>query len=248
MEEENGELNPESGRASTKQHQEEEEEEEEDRKVVKFLDSADSYLDLFESFIFNTSPVKQPNFTLCKWVSTDNRNSSTEEAKFDENELFEKNSTNAQLRYRGTSALDTLVEMANMRSSLLSAYDQVHKDMAKHQRKNSHHIGGIAVEFPYQPYGSQMAFKGSHIYAGPRSKRRPLPRLASVADWYRKSLSLLCSVLAWLKNYQSRNLRNDPAHLKSAPEVKTDPLGHGGGFIPETQPSSSISLSLSLEA
>ncbi|GFZ10601.1 hypothetical protein Acr_21g0012000 [Actinidia rufa] len=178
MEEENGELNPESGRASTKQHQEEEEEE--DRKVVKFLDSADSYLDLFESFIFNTSPgtfiifclileiilsrplldnpwvlhvsivpyltsnthsaatslqviqddVKQPNFTLCKWVSTDNRNSSTEEAKFDENELFEKNSTNAQLRYRGTSALDTLVEMANMRSSLLSAYDQVHKDMA----------------------------------------------------------------------------------------------------------------------
>ena len=49
MEEENGELNPESGRASTKQHQEEEEEEEEGRKVVKFLDLADSYLDLSES-------------------------------------------------------------------------------------------------------------------------------------------------------------------------------------------------------
>ncbi|GFZ10599.1 RAD3-like DNA-binding helicase protein [Actinidia rufa] len=56
----------------------------------------------------------------------------------------------------------------------------------RNPKKNSHHIGGIAVEFPYQPYGSQMAFKGSHIYAGPCSKRRPLPRLASVADWYRE--------------------------------------------------------------
>ncbi|XP_057489994.1 uncharacterized protein LOC130775996 isoform X1 [Actinidia eriantha] len=214
MEEENGELNPEYGSGFTKQHQEEEEE---DHKVVKFLDSADSYLDLFDSLsstlrqgwlelatarqsmgasrinsaLFDLKyhnaatslqviqdDVKQPNFTLCKWVSTNNQNCSTEEAKFDEDELFEKNSTNAQLRYRGTSeiqekspesigskltvvdqmqkerskslsmfgtlvspklrsaqisfetALDTLIEMANMRSLLLSAYDQVHKDMA----------------------------------------------------------------------------------------------------------------------
>ena len=53
MEEENGELNPESGRASTKQRQEEE-----DRKVVKFLDSADSYLDLSESL---SSILRQVN-------------------------------------------------------------------------------------------------------------------------------------------------------------------------------------------
>ena len=56
MEEENRELNPENGSGFTKQHQEEEEEE--DHKVVKFLDSADSYLDLFDSL---SSTLRQVN-------------------------------------------------------------------------------------------------------------------------------------------------------------------------------------------
>ncbi|GFY86305.1 hypothetical protein Acr_04g0010430 [Actinidia rufa] len=148
MEEENRELNPENGSGFTKQHQEEEEEE--DHKVVKFLDSADSYLDLFDSLssalrqgwlelatarqsmgasrinsaLFDLKyhnaatslqviqdDVKQPNFTLCKWVSTNNQNCSTEKAKFDEDELFEKNSTNAQLRCNNELQLTPLWNM-----------------------------------------------------------------------------------------------------------------------------------------
>ncbi|XP_057489995.1 uncharacterized protein LOC130775996 isoform X2 [Actinidia eriantha] len=165
MEEENGELNPEYGSGFTKQHQEEEEE---DHKVVKFLDSADSYLDLFDSLsstlrqgwlelatarqsmgasrinsaLFDLKyhnaatslqviqdDVKQPNFTLCKWVSTNNQNCSTEEAKFDEDELFEKNSTNAQLRYRGTSEIQE--KSPESIGSKLTVVDQMQKERSK---------------------------------------------------------------------------------------------------------------------
>ncbi|PSS31181.1 Fanconi anemia group J protein [Actinidia chinensis var. chinensis] len=111
----------------------------------------------------------------------------------------------------------------------------------RNPKKISHHIGGIAVEFPYQPYGSQMAFMGRVISTLDRAQRDGhCHALLESPTGTGKSLSLLCSVLAWQKNYQSRNIRNDPAHLMPAPEAKTDPLGHGGGFIPETQPSEPV--------
>ncbi|CAJ1972622.1 unnamed protein product [Sphenostylis stenocarpa] len=43
-----------------------------------------------------------------------------------------------------------------------------------------------------------------------------------------KSLSLLCSSLAWQQHYKSIQ-----HHLKPAPEATTDPLAYGGGFVPE---------------
>ncbi|XP_058220533.1 uncharacterized protein LOC131330815 [Rhododendron vialii] len=196
------------------------EEEKGEHQVLKFLDSVDSYLTLFESLsttlrqgylelasarqsmgasrinsaLFDLKyhcaatslqvmqeDVKEPDFNLCKWVSPDNNKSCSEEAKFDQDELSERKSSNSQLRYRGTSeiqekilesngstaavedqiqqerskslsmfgklvspklrdaqlsfetALDILIEIANMRSSLLSAYDQVRKDMESTQ-------------------------------------------------------------------------------------------------------------------
>ncbi|KAI8549274.1 hypothetical protein RHMOL_Rhmol06G0012900 [Rhododendron molle] len=196
------------------------EEEKGEHQVVKFLDSVDSYLTLFESLsttlrqgylelasarqsmgasrinsaLFDLKyhcaatslqvmqeDVKGPDFNLCKWVSPDNNKSCSEEVKFDQDGLSERKSSNSQLRYRGTSeiqekilesngstaavedqiqqerskslsmfgklvspklrdaqlsfetALDILIEIANMRSSLLSAYDQVRKDMGSTQ-------------------------------------------------------------------------------------------------------------------
>lgn len=59
-----------------------------------------------------------------------------------------------------------------------------------------------------------------------------------------KSLSLLCSTLAWQKNYKIKNQDANSCHSKPAPEAATDPLAFGGGFIPEMQPSSKFSTSL----
>ncbi|CAD5327440.1 unnamed protein product [Arabidopsis thaliana] len=42
-------------------------------------------------------------------------------------------------------------------------------------------------------------------------------------------------ILAWQQNYKSRLLKGNLTHSKAAPEAATDPLNHGGGFIPETQ-------------
>lgn len=43
-------------------------------------------------FAVADSNVKQPHFTLRKWVSTDNQEFSPEEAKFDEDELLQRKS------------------------------------------------------------------------------------------------------------------------------------------------------------
>lgn len=51
------------------------------------------------------STVKEPDFNLCKWVSPDNNKSCSEEAKFDQDGLSERKSSNSQLRYRGTSGM-----------------------------------------------------------------------------------------------------------------------------------------------
>uniref|UniRef100_M4EAN1 DNA 5'-3' helicase FANCJ n=1 Tax=Brassica campestris TaxID=3711 RepID=M4EAN1_BRACM len=103
--------------------------------------------------------------------------------------------------------------------------------------KNVYQIGGLQVEFPYQPYGTQLAFMSRVISTLDRAQRDGhCHALLESPTGTGKSLSLLCSVLAWQQNHKSRLLKGNLSHSKAAPEAATDPLNHGGGFIPETQP------------
>ncbi|KAJ1411488.1 P-loop containing nucleoside triphosphate hydrolase [Sesbania bispinosa] len=106
--------------------------------------------------------------------------------------------------------------------------------------KNVYHIGGLQVEFPYQPYGSQFAFMGRVISTLNRAQREGhCHALLESPTGTGKSLSLLCSSLAWQQHYKSNQ-----HHLKPAPEATTDPLAHGGGFLPEEVSPSSASENL----
>ncbi|KAF3324872.1 Fanconi anemia group J protein [Carex littledalei] len=96
-------------------------------------------------------------------------------------------------------------------------------------KRNTYQIGGVPVEFPYKPYGSQLAFMGRVIATLDRARRQGhCHALLESPTGTGKSLSLLCSALAWQQHYKSRP-------LPSQPQV-TDPLLHGGGFIPEPEP------------
>ncbi|KAK3010623.1 hypothetical protein RJ639_012326 [Escallonia herrerae] len=100
------------------------------------------------------------------------------------------------------------------------------------------HIGGIPVEFPYQPYGSQLGFMSRVISTLDRAQREGhCHALLESPTGTGKSLSLLCSALAWQQNCRSKHLYANLAHSKPAPEAFVDPLGHGGGFVPEMEPS-----------
>jgi hypothetical protein len=87
-------------------------------------------------------------------------------------------------------------------------------------------VGGVPVEFPYKPYGTQLAFMGRVIATLDRARRQGRSHaLLESPTGTGKSLSLLCSALAWQRHYP---LRSPPA---------PDPLLHGGGFVPDdTQP------------
>ncbi|XP_057986732.1 uncharacterized protein LOC110654397 isoform X2 [Hevea brasiliensis] len=105
--------------------------------------------------------------------------------------------------------------------------------------KNVYHIGGIQVEFPYQPYGTQLAFMGRVISTLDRAQRDGhCHALLESPTGTGKSLSLLCSTLSWQQNYKIKHQNADLSFQKPNPDAMTDPLAHGGGFIPETQPSS----------
>ena len=102
--------------------------------------------------------------------------------------------------------------------------------------KNVYPIGGIQVEFPFRPYGSQLEFMDRVISTLDRAQREGhCHALLESPTGTGKSLSLLCSSLAWQKNYKIKNPDANPCHTKAAPEAATDPLGFGGGFIPEVQ-------------
>ncbi|KAK7321841.1 hypothetical protein VNO77_32829 [Canavalia gladiata] len=104
--------------------------------------------------------------------------------------------------------------------------------------KNVYHIAGLQVEFPYQPYGSQFAFMGRVISTLNRAQREGhCHALLESPTGTGKSLSLLCSSLAWQHNYKS-----EQHHLKPASEATTDPLACGGGFVPEEVSFSSENL------
>ncbi|WCJ44724.1 hypothetical protein M5689_025378 [Euphorbia peplus] len=105
--------------------------------------------------------------------------------------------------------------------------------------KNMYPIGGIQVEFPYQPYGTQLAFMGRVISTLDRAQRDGhCHALLESPTGTGKSLSLLCSTLAWQQSYKLKHQHDNLTQSKPNPEAIADPLGHGGGFIPETQPSS----------
>lgn len=108
----------------------------------------------------------------------------------------------------------------------------------KPSKKNVIHIGGIPIEFPYQPYGSQLAYMGRVIATLDRAQRDGhFHALLESPTGTGKSLSLLCSVLAWQKNQQLKSLLGNISHSKPDPEAMVDPLGRGGGFVPEMEPS-----------
>ncbi|XP_038970983.1 Fanconi anemia group J protein homolog [Phoenix dactylifera] len=98
-------------------------------------------------------------------------------------------------------------------------------------KPNVYQIGGVPVEFPYRPYGSQLAFMGRVISTLDRARRQGhCHALIESPTGTGKSLNLLCSSLAWQQ--QQRSI------LLATPTQPTpDPLLHGGGFIPEPTPS-----------
>lgn len=83
-------------------------------------------------------------------------------------------------------------------------------------------VGGVPVEFPYKPYGTQLAFMGRVIATLDRARRQGRSHaLLESPTGTGKSLSLLCSALAWQRHYPFR----------AAPPA--DPFLHGGGFVPD---------------
>ncbi|RLN35286.1 hypothetical protein C2845_PM03G05660 [Panicum miliaceum] len=94
-----------------------------------------------------------------------------------------------------------------------------------------YHVGGVPVEFPYKPYGTQLAFMGRVIATLDRARRQGQSHaLLESPTGTGKSLSLLCSALAWQRHYP---LRSPP----TAPATAPDPFLHGGGFVADdTQP------------
>ena len=92
-------------------------------------------------------------------------------------------------------------------------------------------VGGVPVEFPYKPYGTQLAFMGQVIATLDRARRQWRSHaLLESPTGTGKSLSLLCSALAWQRHYP---LRSPP----TAPATPPDPFLHGGGFVADdTQP------------
>lgn len=105
--------------------------------------------------------------------------------------------------------------------------------------KNGYQIGGLQVEFPYHPYGAQLAFMSRVISTLDRAHRDGhCHALLESPTGTGKSLSLLCSTLAWQQNYKSKHQYANLSHSKPDPKAMTDPTAHGGGFVPEEEPAS----------
>ncbi|PWA89161.1 RAD3-like DNA-binding helicase protein [Artemisia annua] len=107
-------------------------------------------------------------------------------------------------------------------------------------------IGGIPIEFPFQPYGSQLSFMTRVIATLDRAQRDGhFHALLESPTGTGKSLSLLCSVIAWQKNNKAKSGYGSVSHSKADPEAMADPIGHGGGFVPEPDPSGNMMPTLS---
>ncbi|KAL8088437.1 hypothetical protein AgCh_038285 [Apium graveolens] len=93
--------------------------------------------------------------------------------------------------------------------------------------KNVLNLVGIPVEFPYKPYGSQLSYMSRVISTLDRAQRDGhCHALLESPTGTGKSLSLLCSALAWQNHCQSK------LDASISTPASADPIGHGGGFIP----------------
>ncbi|KAF3793183.1 hypothetical protein EJ110_NYTH10103, partial [Nymphaea thermarum] len=119
-------------------------------------------------------------------------------------------------------------------------------------------IAGVPVEFPYKPYGAQLAFMSQVITTLERASRQGhCNALLESPTGTGKTLSLLCAALAWQRNYNRRPKRQlHPPPLPSdlfstvaadfpsstAPRSHEDPLVSGGGFIREPDSAGELGL------
>ncbi|XP_019094422.1 PREDICTED: Fanconi anemia group J protein homolog [Camelina sativa] len=102
--------------------------------------------------------------------------------------------------------------------------DEVKQTLNPENPKKLYQIGGLQVEFPYQPYGTQLAFMSRVISTLDRAQRDGHSHaLLESPTGTGKSLSLLCSVLAWQKSYLSRFSNGNFSHLKTQPSDTTLP-------------------------
>ncbi|VYS46712.1 unnamed protein product [Arabidopsis thaliana] len=107
--------------------------------------------------------------------------------------------------------------MASTRSKSDSK-EEVKQTLNSKNPKNVYQIGGLQVEFPYQPYGTQLAFMSRVISTLDRAQRDGHSHaLLESPTGTGKSLSLLCSVLAWQKSYKSRFPNGNLSHSKTQP-------------------------------
>nr|CAD1821203.1 unnamed protein product [Ananas comosus var. bracteatus] len=83
---------------------------------------------------------------------------------------------------------------------------------------NVYRIGGVPVEFPYKPYGSQLAFMGRVISTLSRARHQGHSHaLLESPTGTGKTLSLLCSALAWQQDQLRRPLRSPPRRSRRPP-------------------------------
>ncbi|CAE5958086.1 unnamed protein product [Arabidopsis arenosa] len=100
----------------------------------------------------------------------------------------------------------------------MDSKEEVKQTLNSKNPKNVYQIGGLQVEFPYQPYGTQLAFMSRVISTLDRAQRDGHSHaLLESPTGTGKSLSLLCSVLAWQKSYKSRFPNGNLSHSKRQP-------------------------------
>ncbi|GKB53083.1 fanconi anemia group J protein [Tanacetum coccineum] len=94
-------------------------------------------------------------------------------------------------------------------------------------------IGSILIEFPFQPYGSQLFFMSRVIATLDRAQRDGhFHALLESPTGTGKSLSLLCSVIAWQENQKVKSIGYGSVGgfiSKEDPEAMEDPFGRGRG-------------------
>ncbi|KAL0643653.1 hypothetical protein Bca4012_041943 [Brassica carinata] len=105
--------------------------------------------------------------------------------------------------------------------------------------RNVYHIGGLQVRFPYQPYGTQLAFMSRVISTLDRAQRDGrCHALLESPTGTGKTLSLLCSVLAWQQSYASRFPKGNSAHKRShfTPDVTRPPSTEPSNVVEVEKP------------
>ena len=165
------------------------------------------------------------------------------QSKFPQNPIPAKNPPKYQNAYIHTQTPSSQVHNTTHTEMVSATPTPPGPDLNIKSPKNVYHIGGIQVEFPYQPYGSQLAFMGRVISTLDRAQRENhCHALLESPTGTGKSLSLLCSTLAWQQSCKLKNQFANLTHSKPNPEAFTDPLAHGGGFIPEVEPSGTTTI------